>query len=94
MSDTLRVLIVDDEPLARGMLREMLATRPEVTIAGECGDGLSAVVAYAHGTHLDLAALHVGDVDDRVRQVVGERSAPRSGREGRDLQVGFTGARL
>jgi two-component system, LytTR family, response regulator len=41
----LRVLIVDDEPLARGILREMLADRADIAIAGECGDGLSAVKA-------------------------------------------------
>jgi len=41
----LRVLIVDDEPLARGILREMLAERADIAIAGECGDGLSAVKA-------------------------------------------------
>lgn len=36
MSGRVRILIVDDEPLARQALRLMLAADPEVEIAGEC----------------------------------------------------------
>ncbi len=43
----MRVLIVDDEELARGVVREMLATHPDVEIAAECGDGFEAVKAAA-----------------------------------------------
>ncbi len=39
----MRALIVDDEPLARDRLRRLLSAEPDVEIAGECGDGLSAV---------------------------------------------------
>jgi len=39
----LRVLIVDDEPLARGHLRSLLEVREDVTVMGECGDGATAV---------------------------------------------------
>ena len=39
---TLRVLIVDDEPLARQAIRVLLAKDPEVEIAGEC-NGVDAV---------------------------------------------------
>ena len=42
-ADLLRVLIVDDEPLARELLRTMLASEDDVEIVGECGDGESAV---------------------------------------------------
>jgi two-component system, LytTR family, response regulator len=38
-----RVLIVDDEPLARDCLRLPLEARGDVEITGECGDGASAV---------------------------------------------------
>jgi two-component system LytT family response regulator len=38
-----RVLIVDDEPLARAHLRSLLEARADVTVIGECGDGASAV---------------------------------------------------
>ncbi len=38
-----RVLIVDDEPLARGRLRALLEKEPEAEIVGEAGHGLEAV---------------------------------------------------
>ena len=43
----LRVAIVDDEPLARGILREMLAAHPDIEIAAECANGFEAVKAVA-----------------------------------------------
>lgn len=39
----IRVLIVDDEPLARGKLRALLAKETDIEIVGEVGDGRSAV---------------------------------------------------
>ena len=39
----MRVLIVDDEVLARAVLRELLAAHPEVEIVGEAGNGFEAV---------------------------------------------------
>lgn len=45
MSNRLKALIVDDEPLARGRLRALLKTEPEVELIGECGDGEMAVEA-------------------------------------------------
>jgi two-component system LytT family response regulator len=44
---TLRVLIVDDEPLARRGLRVRLKDLPDVTVAGECANGRDAVAAIA-----------------------------------------------
>ena len=41
----LRVLIVDDEPLARQRLRHLLAEIPGTEVVGECGDGTDAVTA-------------------------------------------------
>jgi two-component system LytT family response regulator len=38
-------LIVDDEELARKLLREMLSTHPEIEIVRECGNGMEAVKA-------------------------------------------------
>jgi two-component system LytT family response regulator len=47
----LRVLIVDDEPAARVLLREYLASplpgAPAVEVVGECADGFAAVKAIA-----------------------------------------------
>ncbi len=40
-----RALIVDDEPLARKKIRRMLNAESDVTVVGECADGLSAVSA-------------------------------------------------
>jgi DNA-binding response OmpR family regulator len=41
----MRVLIVDDEPLARQRLRHLLAEIPGTEIVGECGDGTDAAIA-------------------------------------------------
>ena len=38
-----RTLIVDDEPLARGKIRTLLAGEKDIEIIGECGDGHEAV---------------------------------------------------
>jgi two-component system LytT family response regulator len=43
----LRAVIVDDEELARGYLRELLGAHPEIEIAAECANGFEAVKAVA-----------------------------------------------
>ncbi len=48
----LRVLVADDEELARTRLRRLLALLPDVEVCGECRDGAEV-----------LARVHVGDVD-------------------------------
>jgi two-component system LytT family response regulator len=40
----IRVVLVDDEPLARSRLRKLLALEGDVEIVGECGNGPEAVV--------------------------------------------------
>jgi two-component system LytT family response regulator len=42
---TLRVVVVDDEELARKVVAEYLAGQPDVTVVAECEDGVSAVDA-------------------------------------------------
>jgi two-component system, LytTR family, response regulator len=42
---TLRTIIADDEELARRILREYLATEPDIEIVGECPNGFEAVKA-------------------------------------------------
>ena len=54
----LRVLIVDDEPLARERLRGWLRAEPGVEIVGECGSGPEAI-AVLRRTPLDLIFLDV-----------------------------------
>ena len=53
-----KAVVVDDEELARKLLREMLSTHAEIEIAAECGNGMEAVKAI--GEHKpDLLFLDV-----------------------------------
>jgi two-component system LytT family response regulator len=45
MTDTITALIVDDEPLARKKIRDLLSSVPWIECVGEVGDGLTAVAA-------------------------------------------------
>jgi len=54
----IRALIVDDEPLARRGIRQLLASHPDVVVIGECRDGREAVRALAT-TRPDLVFLDV-----------------------------------
>ena len=45
--NTIRALIVDDEDLARHVIRDLLKTHPEIEIAAECSNGFEAVKAFA-----------------------------------------------
>jgi DNA-binding NarL/FixJ family response regulator len=38
-----RILIVDDSPLTRGLVREFIECRPGIKVCGEAGDGLEGV---------------------------------------------------
>lgn len=42
-----RTLLIDDEPLARSIVREYLKAHPQFEIVGECGDGFDGVKAIA-----------------------------------------------
>lgn len=41
----IRVLVVDDEPLARAELIDLLASEPEMEVAGEAGNAIEAIAA-------------------------------------------------
>jgi two-component system LytT family response regulator len=43
----IKVVIIDDEPLARSVVREYLSTYAEVEICAECGDGFEGLKAIA-----------------------------------------------
>ncbi len=58
MTAPIRVLIVDDEPLAREGLRALVEQDPALTVAGECGDGHSAAGLIARARP-DLVLLDV-----------------------------------
>lgn len=54
----MKVLIADDEPLARALLRTLLEELPGVTVVGEAADGAEAE-ALAETTRPDLAFLDI-----------------------------------
>jgi len=58
VTSSIRVLIVDDEPLARERLRELLADEPDMAVVGECRDGREAVAAIGR-ERPDLVLLDV-----------------------------------
>ena len=58
MSDKLRIVIVDDEQLARAVVREYAAVDPEIEIVADCANGFEAVKAVADLTP-DLVLLDV-----------------------------------
>jgi two-component system LytT family response regulator len=45
MTALIRTLIVDDEPLARATIADLLRKDPSISIAGECGSGTEAIEA-------------------------------------------------
>ena len=83
MGDKLRVVIVDDEPLARAVVREYLRAHPGVEVVAECGNGFEAVKAVAE-LRPDLVFLDV-----QMPKLSGFEVVERLGR---DVPVGFTTA--
>jgi two-component system LytT family response regulator len=71
-----RVLIVDDEPLARGHIRSLLEARSDVTVIGECGDGVAAI-ARIRSDSPDLVLLDVQMPEQDGLAVVREIGADR-----------------
>jgi two-component system, NarL family, response regulator LiaR len=56
LSDTIRVLFVDDHAIVREGLRALLATQPDMQIVGEAADGVEAV-SLARALHPDVILL-------------------------------------
>ena len=54
----MKVLIVDDEPLARERVRQLLAGEADIEVAGECRSGAEALAAIRTGA-LDLVFLDI-----------------------------------
>jgi len=65
MSTTpVRVLIVDDEPVARRHLRSLLSVDPSLVVIGECGNGRDAVdVIRAESPDLVLLDIQMPELD-------------------------------
>lgn len=48
----MRIVLADDEPLARDGLRLLLAAEPDAEIVAECEDGAAAAAILAHEPEL------------------------------------------
>ncbi|MGH3185095.1 MAG: LytR/AlgR family response regulator transcription factor, partial [Streptosporangiaceae bacterium] len=79
---SLRAVIVDDEELARQVLREMLAAVPGVEVVAECANGFEAVKAVAE-MRADLLLLDIQmpkldgfEVLELIQTGRGTRAAP------------------
>ena len=73
-----RLLIVDDEPLARKRIRRMLSGESDMSVVGECADGPSAVAAI-NELNPDLVFLDVqmpGMNGIEVIRAIGSRCLP------------------
>lgn len=73
-----RVLIADDEPLARERLRSLLANAPGMEVIGECADGPSAIAAIQQ-MKPDLVFLDVqmpGNTGFDVIEAIGPAKMP------------------
>ncbi|WP_375434364.1 LytR/AlgR family response regulator transcription factor [uncultured Hymenobacter sp.] len=55
----IRTLLVDDEPLARRRLAQLLADAPDFVISGECRNGAEALTVLQHGPPVDVVFLDV-----------------------------------
>jgi two-component system LytT family response regulator len=78
-SGPLRVLIVDDEPLARAHLRSLLEARGDIRVIGECGDGDTAVEhILAESPDLVLLDVQMPERDgfEVIRQIGTDRMPP------------------
>lgn len=80
---TIRALVVDDEPLSRRAMRQLLAAHPDVEVIAECGDAIDA------REWIDAAAPDVVFLDIRMPGMSGlELAASRE--RGRPLVVFVT----
>ena len=60
----MRIVIVDDEPLARAVVREFAAADPEIDVVAECANGFEAVKAVAeHQPDLVLLDVQMPKLD-------------------------------
>jgi two-component system, LytTR family, response regulator len=74
IADPLRVIVVDDEALARSYLRELLAAHPTIEIVAECANGIEATRAVAdHAPDLLLLDVQMPKLDGfDVLELIGQ----------------------
>jgi two-component system, LytTR family, response regulator len=75
---TIRVLIVDDEPVARRGMSRLLRQEPDIEVVGECGDGGTAIVAIgALSPDLVFLDVQMPELDGfAVIEAIGESRMP------------------
>ncbi len=75
MTDRIHILVADDHAVVREGLRSLIATRPDMEVVGEAGDGVEAVqLARALSPDvilLDLVMPRQGGIET-IRQIKGE----------------------
>ena len=79
MSRPLRVLVVDDEPLARSGIADLVGRDNELTVVKQCGDGRSAVEAIRTlSPDLVLLDIQMPEMDgfEVIERVGAERMPP------------------
>jgi two-component system LytT family response regulator len=62
-AEPLRVLVVDDEPLARRLVRALLATDPDVSIVAECSGVEAAAAIDQHAPDIVFLDVQMPEVD-------------------------------
>jgi two-component system LytT family response regulator len=75
----MRTIVVDDEPLARAIVREYLSAHGDVEIVAECGNGFEAVKAIAElAPDLVILDIQMPKLDGfEVLELVGARGGVR-----------------
>jgi two-component system, NarL family, response regulator LiaR len=80
MLSTIRVLIVDDHAIVRKGIRALLATKRDIQVVAEAGDGVEAVaMAQAHHPDVVLMDLMMPRMDgiEATRQITTVQPSPR-----------------
>ncbi|MGA8256193.1 MAG: response regulator transcription factor [Nocardioides sp.] len=80
MSEPIRVLLADDQPLVRAGLRMILSTEPDIEVVGEAEDGRAAIaLCKQHSPDVVLMDVRMPELDGigATREVTAQADAPR-----------------
>lgn len=77
---TIRVMVVDDQPLVRDGLRAILDAQPDIEVVAEAGTGSEAIeLAARHRLDVILMDIRMPGLNgiEACREIAGRRGAPR-----------------